>query len=155
MNLYLVQHAAAKPEQEDPSRPLSEKGFADIQKVAALLGRMQAIRVSAIMHSGKTRALQTAQVIAQALKTQAPPQTTDGLAPLDSPAIWAGRLAQQENDLMLVGHLPHLAKLAGLLLTGSDSGAPVEFQMGGVICLRRDAAGAWSVAWMIVPEILP
>lgn len=27
MNLYLVQHAEAKPKEKDPERPLSEKGL--------------------------------------------------------------------------------------------------------------------------------
>ena len=30
MNLYLVQHARAKQKEEDPERPLTEKGQADI-----------------------------------------------------------------------------------------------------------------------------
>ena len=37
MNLYLVQHAEAKPKQEDPGRPLTDKGYADIEKTAKLL----------------------------------------------------------------------------------------------------------------------
>ncbi len=35
MFLYLVRHAEAKREEEDPARPLSEKGLEDITKVAS------------------------------------------------------------------------------------------------------------------------
>jgi len=35
MFLYLVQHAEAKKEEEDPARGLSEKGLQDIKKMAA------------------------------------------------------------------------------------------------------------------------
>ena len=34
MRLYLVQHADAKLKEEDPSRPLSDKGWGDIRNVA-------------------------------------------------------------------------------------------------------------------------
>ena len=38
-------------------------------------------------------------------------------APNDDPMIWVGRLTEEHNDLMLVGHLPHLSpRLASLLL---------------------------------------
>jgi len=37
MNLYLVQHAEAKPESEDPDRPLTEKGWRDIRKIAPFI----------------------------------------------------------------------------------------------------------------------
>ena len=39
MNVYLVQHAQAKTEQEDPERPLSEKGQTDINKAAAFIAK--------------------------------------------------------------------------------------------------------------------
>ena len=37
MNLYLVQHAESKTEEDDPQKPLSGKGFSDIRKIAAFL----------------------------------------------------------------------------------------------------------------------
>lgn len=69
MFLYLVQHAEAKREEEDPSRPLSEKGLEEIKKVALYAERLN-IKVSQIFHSGKRRALQTAEVLAQHLRIE-------------------------------------------------------------------------------------
>lgn len=37
MHLYLIQHGDAKSEQEDPARPLSDKGRRDVEKVAGFL----------------------------------------------------------------------------------------------------------------------
>lgn len=153
MRLYLVQHAEARPEGEDPRRPLSDKGRADIRKVAAFLAEHKAVEVSHILHSGKLRAGQTAETLAEHLH----PGTvtaTDGLNPLDDPAIWAGHLAETDEDLMLVGHLPHMSRLAALLLVGDADQPVVQFQMGGVVCLGRDEEGRWSLHWMVVPEIL-
>ncbi|MCL4500363.1 MAG: hypothetical protein M1438_00725 [Deltaproteobacteria bacterium] len=41
MLLYLVQHAEAKSEAEDPQRDLTAKGLRDIQKTAAYLGKLR------------------------------------------------------------------------------------------------------------------
>ncbi len=154
MTLYLVQHAHARPKEEDPQRSLSDKGLADIQNLAAFLG-VRGIHVSRILHSGKLRARQTAEALDEHLHPSDGISETDGLAPLDDPAVWAGRLADTNEDLMLVGHLPHLGKLAALLVTGNVDQPVVMFKPGGVVCLERDDEGRWSLRWMVVPEILP
>ena len=153
MNLFLVQHAEAKSKEADPERLLSDQGRADIQKVAAFLGG-SGLQVHRILHSGKLRARQTAETLAEHLAPSGSASETDGLAPLDDPSIWEQRLTEIDEDLVLVGHLPHLGKLAALLLTGDSERSVVAFQLGGVVSLGRDEAGHWSVRWMVVPEIL-
>jgi phosphohistidine phosphatase len=78
----------------------------------------------------------------------------DNLAPMDDPGGWAGRVAEMNEEVMLVGHLPHLAKLAGLLLCGDKEKAPIDFKMGGIVCLKRFDDNRWAVEWMIVPEMV-
>jgi phosphohistidine phosphatase len=153
MFLYLVQHAEAKREEEDPERDLTAKGRLDIESIAHHLQRLK-VQVGQIWHSGKTRAQSTAMVLAGHLKPPAGVSQAPGLAPLDDPGIWADRLAQMDEDLLLVGHLPHLARLAALLMSGDQERKVINFQMGGVVRLRRMEAGQWAVDWMIVPEIL-
>ncbi len=82
MHLYLVQHAEAKPREDDHQRPLSDQGRADIQKVAAFLGD-RGIPVSRIIHSGKLRARQTAEALAERMIATGGVSETDGLAPLE------------------------------------------------------------------------
>ncbi len=53
--IYLVQHGEAKSEKEDPSRPLTDKGKADVEATAKLLTKL-GVTVDKIIHSGKTRA---------------------------------------------------------------------------------------------------
>ena len=55
---------------------------------------------------------------------------------------------------MLIGHLPHLSKLAALLLCHGEAQTVVEFQMGGMVCLGRDDGDDWSLRWMVTPEII-
>lgn len=153
MILYLVQHAEAKKEAEDPARDLTTKGFIDIEDIAHHLKRLN-VQVRQIVHSGKTRARSTAKVLADHLQPPAGVSEAPGLAPLDDPEIWAGRVANMDEDILLVGHLPHLARLAARLMTGDKERMVINFQMGGVVRLRRMEAGQWAVDWMVVPEMI-
>ncbi|MCD6409121.1 MAG: phosphohistidine phosphatase SixA [Candidatus Verstraetearchaeota archaeon] len=153
MKLYLVQHGEAKREEEDPARPLTDRGREEAEKMAAYAARI-GVRVERIVHSGKLRALQTAEIMARHLKPVKGVEKADTLEPLADPKVWAERLKEVSEDLMLVGHLPHLSKLASLLLTGREDVEPVKFRMAGIVCLERDE-GKWRVQWVVKPENLP
>ena len=153
MNLYLVQHAEALSKDLDPQRPLSPKGLADIQKVAEYAAKNCKIIAEQVLHSGKLRAQQTAETLASNLNLSTPVET-DGLAPLDDPEIWATRLSARSDSIMLIGHLPHMGRLAATLMCGDPESNPVRFQMGGIVALERDE-NRWSLQWMIIPSIIP
>jgi len=152
MNVYLVQHAYAKSEQEDPERPLSEKGWADIRKIADFVFKKGNISIKEIFHSGKMRARQTAEVLAQKLNSIV--KEADGLKPMDDPFIWAERLRKINEDIMLVGHLPHLSRLTSILLCQDAEKILVEFQQGCVVCLKTEDFTNWSLSWMVIPDII-
>ena len=152
MFLYLVQHGEAKREEEDPERGLTGKGDLDVRKVAAYVKKMN-LSVGRIFHSGKTRAMQTAQIFADYLKAEEGASETGSLAPMDDPAIWAKRISEMQENTMLVGHLPHMVKLAGLLLCGDKEKMFIDFKMGSVVCLTRFDDDRWAMEWMLVPEI--
>lgn len=150
MLLYLIQHAEAKKEDEDPERGLTDKGFKDIAGTAVHAKKL-GLKVKTIHHSGKKRAMQTAQVLADQLKPERGIAQTDGLAPMDDPEIWAKRLAGMNEDIMLVGHLPYMARLASLLLCGDKEKGIVDFKMAGIVCLKRFDDGRWAMEWMEAP----
>ncbi|MGC8866750.1 MAG: phosphohistidine phosphatase SixA [Elusimicrobiales bacterium] len=149
MYLYLVQHADAKTEEQDPQRGLSQKGFDDIKKVAAFLTKLN-LEVDEIFHSPKLRAKQTAQVLSEALGVRT--TEADGLTPLDDPQIWSARLKNINKSIMLVGHLPHLSNLASLILVADREKTIISFKMAGVVCLKKEQN--WTVSWMITPEVI-
>ena len=153
MNLYLVQHAEAVAKEQDPERPLSSKGLADIKKIAEFAAKNCHIGAEQILHSGKLRARQTAEMLATELNVPTPLET-DGLAPLDAPTIWTERLIERTEDIILVGHLPYMSKLASTLLSGVSETNVIHFQMGGIVALTREE-NLWSLHWMIVPTIFP
>ena len=78
----------------------------------------------------------------------------DGLAPKDDVKPVAKDAGRAEADLMIVGHLPFLSRLAARLLTGKESPQPVAFQKAGVVCLAREGDEPWKLTWMITPELL-
>lgn len=151
MFLYLVQHAEALSKEEDPSRSLSDKGIEDIKKTAAFISGMKP-GVQQILHSGKMRALQTAQIMSDHIPGVNMSET-DGLAPMDDPGIWLGRISKLNNNVMLVGHLPHMAKLAGLVLCGEEKNV-VNFETGCVVCLSKPDDGDWALEWIIKPGMV-
>jgi phosphohistidine phosphatase len=148
MYLYLVQHAEALNKEEDPSRSLSDKGIEDIKNVASKARNLK-IEVRQIVHSGKMRAMQTAQVLADHITVNMEILESDGLLPKDDPVIWRERISKLDNDIMLVGHLPHLAKLASLLIFGNPEHNAIDFEMSCIVCMYRSDDGIWTVVRMI------
>ncbi len=153
MLLYLVQHGEAGKEEEDPKRGLSDKGIHDVEKIAAYLQKLP-VRVNEIYHSAKPRAQQTAAILAQHLKPDKGINQGDNLLPMDDPGLWAMRIKGMEEDMMVVGHLPYMAKLAGLLLCGDQEKIVIDFKMGGIVCLKRFEDGNWLLEWMLLPGLI-
>lgn len=152
MLLYLVQHGKAKSKDENPERPLTEEGRREVDAVMLLMMRFGAISASRVLHSGKLRAGETAEIIATKLDAES--SEVDGLAPNDDTGIWAERLADTDRDTLIVGHMPHLSRLASRLLCGSEEAGLVEFANGGVVCLHRDDDGHWALRWSIPPSLV-
>lgn len=109
--------------------------------------------VARILHSGKTRARQTAEILARGIAASATVEQADGMNPLDDPETFRHRIAASADDVMLVGHLPFMARLASRLLGCDLKDEVVAFEPGTVLCLEGDG-GAWRVAWMLRPELL-
>ncbi len=155
MHLYLVQHGEAKREEEDAERPLTDRGREDITRVARFAAEHGRVPVTRILHSGKTRARQSAEILAEHLRPPEGFEAREGIAPQDDPETISRILGDSSEDLMIVGHLPHLERLAGLLLCGDAGRSPVRFTMAGITALTRDERGAWSVEWIVTPNVLP
>jgi phosphohistidine phosphatase len=153
MKVYLVQHGEAESRSVDPARPLTERGRQDVQRVAAFAARMGLRHeVGQVRHSGKTRAEQTAAILGEALSPSDGVVAVSGLAPNDDVRPVAEALADESQPVMLVGHLPFMARLAGQLLTGDADRLVVRFRYAGIVCLVCEE-GRWLVAWVLTPEM--
>ena len=152
MKLYLAQHGDATSKEENPDRPLSITGTADVENVARFMGQAS-IAVAGIMHSGKLRAKQTAEILAKQLVPNIAPQINENINPLDLPTVVAEEINQWQDDILLVGHLPHLAKLVSLLLTDREIPAIVSFRPGTVACLEKSDGKTWRLNWLVSPNL--
>ena len=153
MRLYLMQHGDAVPEAVSPERPLSEKGRLDVKRLARFVG-WSAFKARRILHSGKLRARQSAELLAQEMGEGAAPEAMAGLNPNDPVETVAAQASAWQEDVLLVGHMPFLGRLAALLTCGDPERPVAAFHPGSMACLERDTAGRWSIAWMLRPELL-
>ena len=153
MKLYLVQHGEAVAKDVDPDRPLSEQGQTDVARLAALLATL-GVQVEHVLHSGKTRARQTAKALGQATLKQGLAEAVSGIAPNDSTEPFAETIATWHEDTLVVGHLPFMARLVSRLLLNADDPPVVGYQPGSMVCLEQDSEGAWRLIWMLRPELL-
>ena len=153
MRLYLVRHGDAEPKKTDPNRPLTPAGVEETEKVAHFL---QPLKLSAedIWHSGKTRAAQTAGIIAKAFVTGSAAQQHDGLDPEDPVGPIAREFEVRNVDLVIVGHLPFLSSLISELLIGDPEVDLVDFAKSAVVCLDHSGEDdVWSLLWMVTPDL--
>lgn len=152
MPVYLVQHGRSLTKEQDPDRPLTGEGRAIVARMARIASEHQ-VRVALIRHSGKTRARQTAEILADALAPAGGLQPWEGMGPTDDVTALAGALDPAE-DILWVGHLPFLERLVSRLITGDDRRPVVKFQNGGIVCLDRDPEQAsWRILWTLMPEL--
>jgi phosphohistidine phosphatase len=152
VDLYLVQHGEAKPEAEDPERPLTDQGVETVRRMASWAAQV-GLRVDQIGHSGKRRAEQTAALLAERLSPAKGVIVVEGLKPNDDVRPVAEALQAEHGPVMLVGHLPFLSRLASLLVAGNPEGGVIRFQQGGIVCLVQEE-GKWIVNWVMPPELL-
>ncbi|MDQ6954302.1 MAG: phosphohistidine phosphatase SixA [Mariprofundaceae bacterium] len=151
MKLYLVQHGLAVVKNEHEQRPLSNQGREDITRVGGFLSLFERPKPIRIVHSDKLRSLQSAEMFAEAWGCSVVEKSSE-LSSDANPTIWASRLIEIHEDMMLVGHLPHLPRLASLLLCGQAEREVVRFCNAGVVCLQR-TENEWSICWQVNPTL--
>ena len=147
MKVYLVRHAEALEKQADKRRPLSAAGRKSARDLARWL-RSQNIQVHAIWHSPKLRAVQTAREIAAKLKPSGGLVQRADIKPMSRPGRVIRDLRRESVDIMLVGHLPHLGRLAGKLLRWDDALEFLCLTKPGVAMVENREDGRWILGWL-------
>lgn len=141
-----MQHGVAADAADDPARPLTPTGRAEVEAVAAHAAA-HGVRADLVVHSGRLRAERSAQVLAAALGASI--EQRDGLGPTDPVepvAAWLSRPG--DGTVAVVGHLPFLDRLASLLVARDPDAHVVAFRNAGLVRLADQA-----VAWVLTPEL--
>ncbi|MGH8651753.1 MAG: phosphohistidine phosphatase SixA [Gammaproteobacteria bacterium] len=153
MRVYLVQHGDAVPKEVDPDRPLSDTGRRGIERLARFLVAAK-MHVSRIVHSGKTRAQQTAEILAKDLGRNVSIGAMSGLNPDDPPKKFAKQIEEIGDGTVIVSHLPFLGLLVSRLVADDEDQPVVSFKPGSAVCIEKDEGGRWSMTLVVRPEHL-
>ena len=153
MKIYLVQHGQAETKAKNPERPLTEQGKDDVQRIAGALAHAGVV-VKRVIHSGKLRARQTAEILAIRIAPGVSLETSDSINPNDNPAAFDLQINNENTDTLVIGHLPFMAKLVSQLVAGDGSRNIVDYQPGSVVCLELIEKDNWQINWMLRPELL-
>lgn len=162
MKLYLLRHAEAVDATETPSgtdeeRALTPRGRRRARALAHAL-RQRGIACDLIWTSPLVRARQTADILARGLRVGRPPVVVELLAPDQPPRPLIAELQGLRplpDALMLVGHEPHLSRLAALLCTGDPEGLDLTLKKCGLCRLELDNVRAGRCAtleWLVSPR---
>lgn len=165
MLLHLVRHAHALAEEENASRPLSQRGHGEVARLARFLATSGVFRPAQIWHSPLLRSRETADGLVRRLGLDVALVETSGLLPEDDPQEAAERLQgypHDRGDLALVGHEPQLGQLASLLVRGKSSSELFVMKKAALLTLqlaggthKKTGLARWRVRWMLTPELLP
>lgn len=156
MKLYLVQHGNSLSKEEDPDRHLSKQGINDIENLSIFL-KNKKIKVKNIFHSKKERAIQTAQLLYDALKSENEKVNIlaiDNLNPNDQIEPLITKIKTWNEDNLIVGHLPYLSKLIGSLVTKDENKIITNYCQGTISCLELGESNNWEISWMLKPFLL-
>lgn len=157
MEIYLMQHGPNLPPEQDAEQGLSPEGEKVAAAGAATLKRL-GVRPDLILTSPKKRARQTAEAVARAVGLD-PTKTVvsdkaKAMAPLGD-TLELLSAYQDKDSLLVAGHLPNLALVAGSLLAPCGQ-AQVDFQQGGICRLDLDELPTHSgrLVWYLPPAVL-
>ena len=138
----------------DALRPLTEKGRRRFRKTARAFARLGR-KVNLILTSPLVRAVQTAEILADALGvSQVLVRGELDLDRASAPGLEALCRAVGPG-WALVGHNPSLAETLARLV--GRAGEPPRFRKGAAAALRMSDSGTlpWTLAWMAAPGRKP
>jgi phosphohistidine phosphatase len=162
MNIYIIRHAIAvdrgTPEYEDDSqRPLTDKGKKKMRQIARGLLAL-GVDFDLILSSPYVRAKETAEILAEVLKTKTAVAFSENLIPMGDPDLLIAEMNEKYNvnSIALVGHEPHLSALISLLVSDNAS-LDIILKKGGVCRLSADDLHhnrKAALEWLLTPGIL-
>ena len=161
MRLLIVRHAIAEDAEafaagghHDSERPITKAGRKKMVEAAAGLSKV-APQLDRLLTSPFTRAVQTADIVGEALGLPAP-ETIDLLTPERHPREFLVWLQAQPptKGVGVVGHEPHLGQLISWCLTGSVD-ARFDLKKGAVARIDfpdEPEAGMGVLRWLLTPS---
>ncbi|MBI3415364.1 MAG: phosphohistidine phosphatase SixA [Verrucomicrobia bacterium] len=163
MNFYLLRHAkaedlGARDTRRDSGRVLVPAGVKRMRRAAKGMRALD-LRFDVILSSPFRRARETAEIVADVFKATKKLRNVAALEPENDPEDILDYLRQFEratDDVLLVGHEPHLSRLVAALVAGGGA-ISLNFKKAGLCKLRgelRRGRAAASLEWFLTPRQL-
>lgn len=159
LELYLIRHGVAAPRgddyPDDSKRPLTGAGITRMKREAKALDAL-GVAFDQIISSPLTRTKQTAEILAESMKSKPPIATLDALAPAGTPSAVVQELAKysKKSRIALVGHEPNMGELAARLI---GARLPLEFKKGAICRIDFEVLppkGIGQLRWFMPPRAL-
>jgi len=163
VNLYVLRHAEAVPRgtpgyRHDSDRPLTKDGVNTMRRAAKGMRRLK-LDFDLILSSPYVRARRTAEITAEVLGAKEKLKFSDHLASDGDSRKLVAELNRDypgRENVLLVGHEPHLSQLICVLI-GCRSGTALTLKKGGlcklsVVSLRFGPCA--HLDWLLTPRQL-
>ena len=144
---------APTPE-EDEKRPLDSKGIEQSRQMGNLLAALE-VEPEAFISSPLTRAVQTAELVAEQMKGQPSIIFDDALRPDASYEQFQELLHHYErrSAIVVTGHNPNQSEFLSYLLSGGTEKDAIELKKGA-IAKAEYKQGKGTLQWCITPKVL-
>jgi len=142
---------------DDAKRALTPEGKEKMREIAAGLVRA-GMEPDWIVSSPLVRAVETAEIVGEALSSKPPLDTCDALGPGGEPEALIAYLAKRSNRrrVLLVGHEPDLGELAARLI-GAGRNANMPFKKGGCCLITFSVfppKAPGRLVWWLTPRVM-
>ncbi len=142
---------------DDAKRPLTPEGKQKMREIASGLVRT-GLEADWIVSSPLVRAVETAEIVEEALASKPPLDFCDALRPGGDPGGLITFLAKHTNRrrVLVVGHEPDLSELAARLI-GAGRNANMPFKKGGCCLITFSEFPPKTpgrLVWWLTPRVM-
>ena len=154
VKLYCLRHGEALDSSHDATRPLSERGAAQVLDLLSYL-RDHGLAVDAIWHSDLLRAVQTADIAQSVLGANEQVACAQALRPEAEVSDFVPQVNALSTPTLIVSHLPFIPRLVNALVIDNPDHSPiVDCPPAGIVCLERFNPTDWAIRWIVHPGLL-
>ncbi len=158
MQVYLLRHGIAEEGHvgmRDADRELTAEGKRKLRETFRILTNAD-VAPTLILSSPLARAIQTAELARELLKTKNEVLLTKALSPNSTvEQVWDElRVHRDEAELMLVGHEPLFSRLSAYFLGAND--LKIDFKKGAVLRVDMESFGhqpRGTLRWFFVSRL--
>ncbi len=140
MKVFLLRHAEAAYGVADPVRPLTENGRQMAAGLAGFISGNPWFRYAEIWSSPYLRARQTAEPFIERNGRSRELITMEDLVPHGDPDVLSECLAKSRKPVLVVGHNPHLTRVARRLMGLDRRSGSLHFKKCCLFAFQRESS---------------